>query len=102
MLTVTRDSAPTPPPPEDLARVRDAIIALVQGSSLETATRDPGDIDAYRSQIAPGSDVFINHLPGESYQRVLPIAARLRRAGFNPVPHLGARNFAGFTQLRDC
>ena len=85
-----------------LEELRGRIAALAAGASLETAARRPADIDAYRDQIDAGRDVYVNHLPGESYHEVIAAAARLARAGFNPVPHLGARNFTGFTQLRDC
>jgi len=96
-------AAVSPPlPAPGLEEERRRIAALVAGASLETAARRPTDIDAYRGQIDPGSDVYVNHLPGESYHEVIAVAAQLARAGFNPVPHLGARNFTGFTQLRDC
>ncbi|HYC15078.1 MAG TPA: methylenetetrahydrofolate reductase, partial [Stellaceae bacterium] len=91
-----------PLPAPGLEDERRRIAALVAGASLETAARRPADIDAYRGQIDAGSDVYVNHLAGESYHEVIAVAARLARTGFNPVPHLGARNFTGFTQLRDC
>ncbi|HTS92000.1 MAG TPA: methylenetetrahydrofolate reductase [Stellaceae bacterium] len=91
-----------PPPATGIEEERRRIVALVAGASLETAARRPADIEAYRDRLDAGSDVYVNHLPGESYHEVIAVAARLARAGFNPVPHLGARNFTGFTQLRDC
>jgi len=99
---VTEPSVLRREPPDDLAAERDRIRALVAGCSLETSTRSPSDVDAYRDRIAAGTDVYVNHFPGETYHQVIAIAARLRRAGFNPVPHVGARNFVGFTQARDC
>lgn len=99
---VTERSVLRREPPGDLAAERDRIKQLVAGCSLETSSRTPSDIDAYRDQIAAGSDVYVNHFPGETYHQVIAVAARLRRAGFNPVPHVGARNFVGFTQARDC
>ena len=98
----TEHSALRREPPSDLAAERDRIRALVAGCSLETSTRTPSDIDAYRDQIGAGTDVYVNHFPGETYHQVIAVAARLRRAGFKPVPHVGARNFVGFTQARDC
>lgn len=95
-------AAPPPLQTSGLDEERRRIAALVAGASLETAARSSADVDAYRGEIAEGRDIYVNHLPGESYHEVIAVAARLRRAGFNPVPHLGARNFTGFTQLRDC
>ncbi len=77
-------------------------MSLLAGCSLETSVRSSHEVDLFRDQIAPGTDVYVNHHAGETYHQTVAVAARLRRLGFNPVPHVGARNFAGFTQLRDC
>lgn len=101
MSTVTDHSIDRLRLSRDLVRERERIIALLGGCSLETSVHNPADVDPYRDQLDPGTDVYINHFPGETYHRVVAVAARLRRIGLNPVPHLAARNFVGFTQVRD-
>jgi methylenetetrahydrofolate reductase (NADPH) len=70
-------------------------------ASLEVSAREPGIADTLRGRLAPGSDVFISFPPGEAHHAIVHAAASLRRAGFNPVPHVAARNLASFTQLDD-
>nr|WP_256470252.1 methylenetetrahydrofolate reductase [Bradyrhizobium sp. 157] len=41
--------------------------------------------------FAAGTDVTITFLPGDNYRHNIETAAALRRAGYNPVPHLAAR-----------
>src|SRR5262249_17880396 len=80
---------------------RERIAALLQGFSIETSSRNPARIDRYVDLVPPGSDVYVAHIPGETHHRLVAMATRLRERGFNPVPHVAVRNFAGFTQLRD-
>lgn len=88
-------------PPADPAAERARIAALLGNISIETSSRDPAQIDGYAGLVDPGTDVYIAHVPGETYHRLVAVAARLRERGLNPVPHVGVRNFASFTQLRD-
>ena len=52
--------------------------------------------------ISPrGTDVTITFLPGDNYRHNVETAAALRRAGFNPVPHIAAREMASREALDD-
>jgi methylenetetrahydrofolate reductase (NADPH) len=77
--------------PED---VRRNIQALLVGASLELSSRDPAEIDACADLLEPGTAVYISMPPGQTYHGTVALAARLRRAGFRPVPHFAARRIA--------
>src|SRR5260221_9600361 len=80
-----------PPSPEDERR---NIQALLAGPSLELSSRDPAEIDACADLLEPGTAVYISMPPGQTYHGTVALAARLRRAGFCPVPHVAARRIA--------
>ncbi|HUN48070.1 MAG TPA: hypothetical protein VMU85_16180 [Stellaceae bacterium] len=75
--------------------------ALMRGSSIEVSSRDDGALDQLADTLEPGAAVYINHAAGDTHHGIVAAAARLRRAGFLPVPHIAARRLASFTQLRD-
>ena len=69
--------------PRDLA-------ALLPSASVEISSRGH-QLRELRENFAPGIDVTITFLPGDNYRHNVETAAALRRAGFNPVPHIAAR-----------
>ena len=54
-----------------------------------------------RDNFRPGTDVTITFLPGDDYRHNVETAAALRRAGFNPVPHIAAREMPSREALED-
>lgn len=76
------------------ARIQDAIRYLAATATIETSTMNAAEIDMYAKNVAAGSDVFIPWLPRESWKDLVDVAARLRRDGVNPVPHVCARKLA--------
>ena len=54
-----------------------------------------------RDNFPPGTDVTITFLPGDDYRRNVETAVALRRAGFNPVPHIAAREMPSRQALDD-
>lgn len=54
-----------------------------------------------RDNLAPGIDVTITFLPGDNYRHNIETAIALRHAGFNPVPHIAAREMASEPMLDD-
>lgn len=77
------------------------IIELMRSASLEVSARDPLAGAGLADLVAPGTAVFVNFAPGDTPHAIVAAAARLRRAGFRPVPHIAARPLASFTQLHD-
>lgn len=80
---------------------RQRIVELMRTASLEVSPRDKLAGAALGGLLAPGATVYINHAPGDTHHGIVAAAARLRRAGFVPVPHVAARWLAGFSELND-
>jgi methylenetetrahydrofolate reductase (NADPH) len=74
---------------------------MVAGFSVEISARDPKSIDALPDCIKRGSDVYIPWISGDTHHRIVDLAARLRAAGMNPVPHIAARHLRTYTELSD-
>lgn len=82
----------------DQASVR--LAALLSTASVEISSRGHqlGELHNY---FAAGTDVTITFLPGDNYRHNIETAVALRRAGFNPVPHVAAREMASRDALDD-
>lgn len=85
----------------DSATLHRKIASFVGDSSIETTPRESAAIATYRSFLRPGMVVNIAFLPNARFEETVTTSARLRREGFNPVPHLPARAFANEATLRD-
>ena len=76
------------------------LAALLSSASVEVSSRGhqlPELADHFRA----GTDVTITFLPGDNYRHNVETAAALRRAGFNPVPHIAAREMPSREALDD-
>lgn len=67
--------------------------SLLPRASVEISSRGH-QIGELSDLFVPGIDVSITFLPGDSIRHNAETAAALRRAGFNPVPHVAAREIA--------
>lgn len=85
-------------PPE---AVRQRIIDLVRGATLELLARDRANEAVCRDLIAPGKPVYIDFGPSDSPAGIIDAARHLQHAGFRPVPHIAARYLTGKVQLDD-
>src|SRR5262245_60958039 len=77
------------------------IAALGHGYSLEVSSRSARDLDACRTHVEKGSDVFVNCIAGDDLAAKVRCAAALKASGFRPVPHIGARHLSSAAQLDD-
>ena len=66
------------------------LAALLPAASVEVSSRGH-QLQELRDHFRPGTDVTLPFLPGDDYRHNVETAAALRRAGFNPVPHVAAR-----------
>ncbi len=73
---------------------------LLRAASVEISSRGH-QISELQYNFRPGTDVTITFLPGDDYRHNIETAAALRRAGFNPVPHVAAREMASRQALED-
>ena len=69
------------------------LASLLSRASIEVTARDAAIAQDLQRDFARGIDVHVTFLPDDDYRRVEETCGRLREAGFNPVPHLTARNF---------
>ena len=76
------------------------LAALLPAASVEISPRGH-QIAELRDHFAAGIDVSITFLPGDNYRHNVETAAALRRAGYNPVPHIAAREMASREALAD-
>lgn len=74
---------------------------LIANCSIEVTPRDRYAGEALADLFAAGTTVFVNYPASVTYQDVVSACARLRGAGFVPVPHVAARRLTGFTQATD-
>src|SRR6476661_3486131 len=77
----------------------DGVGDLLRQASIEISPRDGAAAAKLADWFAPGTQVFINFLPGSDHAPTVAQAAALRRAGFEPVPHLTARGFVSRDEL---
>jgi methylenetetrahydrofolate reductase (NADH) len=76
------------------------LVSLLPSASVEVSSRGH-QLQDLRDHFAPGTDVTITFLPSDSYRHNVETAAALRRAGFNPVPHIAAREMPSREALDD-
>ena len=73
---------------------------LLAAASVEVSSSG-NQLNELTDHFAPGTDVSITFLPGDNYRHNVETAAALRRAGFNPVPHIAAREMPSREVLGD-
>jgi methylenetetrahydrofolate reductase (NADPH) len=95
---VHRPDQETPVIASEQASVR--LAALLSTASVEISSHGH-QLGELREHFAAGTDVTITFLPGDNYRHNIETAVALRRAGFNPVPHVAAREMASREALDD-
>ena len=76
----------------DFQSPRQNVIDFLADFTAETTPFSAAKVDDFREILRPGTTVFITFLPGSDFEDTIAIAARLKREGLNPVPHLAARS----------
>jgi methylenetetrahydrofolate reductase (NADPH) len=76
------------------------LTALLASASVEISSRGH-QLQQLRDNFAPGTDVTVTFLPGDNYRHNVETASALRRAGYNPVPHIAAREMPSREVLDD-
>lgn len=76
------------------------LTTLLSSASVEVSSRGHR-LRELAEHFPAGTDVTITFLPGDNYRHNVETAAALRRAGFNPVPHLAAREMPSREALDD-
>ncbi len=81
LLSFRRALRPAPAPLE----------SLLSGYSLEVMPRTAAKVPSFRDLLPVGTRVYIAHIAGTEPAEMVATAARLRREGFEPMPHFPAR-----------
>jgi methylenetetrahydrofolate reductase (NADPH) len=76
------------------------LTALVSSASVEVSSRG-SQLKELRDNFSPGNDVTITFLPGDNYRHNVKTASAVREAGFNPIPHIAAREMPSHEALDD-
>src|SRR5882757_842049 len=76
------------------------LTARLSSASVEISSHGR-QLPELREHFASGIDVTITFLPGDNYRHNIETATALRRTGFNPVPHIAAREMVSQPALDD-
>jgi len=76
------------------------LVELLPSASVEVSSHGL-QLETLSANFAAGCDVTITFLPGDNFRGNVETAAALRRAGYNPVPHIAAREIASREVLDD-
>jgi len=90
---------PLVPPAEPGEAAR--IVEFMRGASLEATRPSEAEIAALAAVAAPGTPIYVSAVPSRPAAEQIAIARRLHARGFEPVPHVAARNFTGARALDD-
>src|ERR1700749_2568404 len=88
---------PLVPPAEPTEAAR--IAEFIRTASLEATRPSEQEIVALAAVAPPAMPVYVSAVPSRPAQEQIAIAKRLHARGFEPVPHLAARNFASAMAL---
>jgi methylenetetrahydrofolate reductase (NADPH) len=86
-------SAPDDAPSTDL-------LTMLSSASVEVSSRGH-QVQELRDNFRGGTDVTITFLPGDNCRHNIETATALRRASYNPVPHIAAREMPSREALDD-
>ena len=75
------------------------VMALLAGFSGETTPTSASKVASFADHLAHGTTVNVTFLPGNDPADTVAVAARLRREGFEPVPHVAARSITDRAML---
>jgi methylenetetrahydrofolate reductase (NADPH) len=74
---------------------------IAQGFSLEATRPTADEVARLADHVPPSTMVYLTAVPHQSAAELTQAAARLRRAGLEPVAHIAARRLAGLGEMRD-
>lgn len=69
------------------------ISSLLYGFSTEVTPTSARKIENFQEHLSLGTSINVTFLPGSNLRDTVKVCKRLNEEGFNPVPHIVARNF---------
>lgn len=83
-----------------MAARSEGLAALLSSASVEVSSHGH-QLRELREHFAPGTEVTITFLPGDNFHTNVETARGLRRSGYEPVPHIAAREIPSREALND-
>ena len=74
---------------------------LLSGYSIETTVREGQRVERFGDIVPVGTRLYIAHVPGTDFDDTVTLAARLRKEGMEPVPHVVGRRIESLATLED-
>ena len=87
--------------PDEMEHLKQGIVDLVSGFSIETTPGSALKIPDYREHLRPGATVSVTFLPGSDFADTVVTAKRLKDEGFIPAPHFAARSIPSRAAFED-
>ncbi|MCC7461496.1 MAG: hypothetical protein IT480_03435 [Gammaproteobacteria bacterium] len=81
------------------ATLEQHIALLARGASIEMSAHDARHLDAARGLLAPGTRIHVSFLRRQSWSDTQQAVLAVRRAGFEPVPHVPVRRVSSAASL---
>lgn len=70
--------------------------------TLEATRPSADELARLAALVAPGLPLYLSHVPSQTLREMADLAVAVRRAGFEPVLHLGARRIESADGLAEC
>ena len=80
---------------------KQSIQNIVKGYSIETTVKEAERVEKFSDIIPGGTCLYIAHVPGTNLRDTVALAARIRKEGLEPVPHVVARRMESKEMLQD-
>jgi methylenetetrahydrofolate reductase (NADPH) len=74
---------------------------LVRNYSIETTVPQAERVEKFSDVVPAGTRLYIAHIPGTNPKDTAALAARLRKEGMEPVPHIVGRRIKNLTELEE-
>ena len=75
------------------------IAVFLRGFSLEATRPTDADLDALKAAVPATTQIYLSAVPTRPQFDLITFAARVRTAGFEPIPHLAVRDLASVDAL---
>ena len=75
--------------------------AFLQGYSIEVMPRTAQKVENFRDHLPEGTRVYIAHIEGTPIEEMVATAARIKREGYDVMPHFPARIIKDQATLAD-
>jgi methylenetetrahydrofolate reductase (NADPH) len=76
-----------------------AIAALAQRASIEVTWHDSSRLRACQGRLARGTPAYVSFVPGQTWRETITACIAVRAAGWEPVPHIPARELPSVAAL---